>query len=114
MFLVTIRYLMHLEKKTIRRRRLSSRSVTVYTSNDVRIHFNDVRSYLKARSSVGGTEYIKHNGNSYIINRADGPAIEYSDGSRLVWLNEGKKHRIDGPAVIFKNHKEWFISGVRH
>lgn len=41
--------------------------------------------------------------------REDGPAKEYSDGSK-VWYIEGKLHREDGPALDFTSgYKEWWI-----
>jgi hypothetical protein len=36
----------------------------------------------------------------YCLHRLDGPAVEYTDGSKL-WLIHGKYHRLDGPA------REW-------
>jgi len=32
------------------------------------------------------------------LHREDGPAVEYTDGSRLWYIN-GQLHRIDGPAI---------------
>ena len=41
--------------------------------------------------------------------RLDGPAIEYSSGSKE-WLVEGKRHRTDGPAIEYRNgSKQWFV-----
>ena len=31
--------------------------------------------------------------------REDGPAVEYSNGTRY-WYKDGKRHREDGPAVV--------------
>jgi hypothetical protein len=51
----------------------------------------------------------------YITNnkphRADGPAVEYPDGSTLWWVN-GKRHRIDGPAIDFTEvfGKKWYVN----
>ena len=46
--------------------------------------------------------------------RADGPAVEWRDGSTEWWVN-GKLHREDGPAVFMLGHgKEWFRNGMRH
>jgi hypothetical protein len=43
------------------------------------------------------------------LHREDGPAREYSDGSKT-WYKEGKHHRMDGPAIDFANgYKEWWI-----
>jgi hypothetical protein len=46
------------------------------------------------------------------LHRTDGPAIERSDGYKAWYLN-GKRHRLDGPAVEWPNgHKEWWGNGV--
>ena len=43
--------------------------------------------------------------------REDGPAIIWSDGRKYYYL-DGQLHRTDGPAVIFANgHKEYYING---
>ena len=45
-----------------------------------------------------------------IIHREDGPAIEWSDGSKEWWLN-GEFHREDGPAVEYANgYNEWWLN----
>jgi hypothetical protein len=50
------------------------------------------------------------------LHREDGHAVEYDSGAKL-WYYEGKKHRIDGPAVeIPKNYpfdalKAWYFHG---
>jgi hypothetical protein len=37
---------------------------------------------------------------------------EYTSESKAYYLN-GKKHRVDGPAVEFVNgYKEWFLNGI--
>jgi hypothetical protein len=46
--------------------------------------------------------------------REDGPAIEYSDGTKQWWIN-GKRHRKYGPAVEYSNgNKEWYLNGKWH
>ena len=48
------------------------------------------------------------------LHRLDGPAIEYTNGSKS-WYVEGKRHRLDGPAVEYADGgKEWFVEGKRH
>ena len=63
--------------------------------------------------------HIKESGNKAyysdremtILHREDGPAIEWSSGSRAWYLN-GERHREDGPAVEFANgDKEWYLNG---
>ena len=51
------------------------------------------------------------NGN---LHREDGPAIEWTDGTKAWWLN-GKCHREDGPARVWPNgRKEWYVNGQLH
>lgn len=48
-----------------------------------------------------------------IRHREDGPAVEWSDGSKSWWLN-GKYHREDGPAVEWAHgDKEWWVDDKR-
>ena len=45
------------------------------------------------------------------LHREDGPAIEYADG-RKAWLINGQYHRVDGPAIEGADGtKEWYING---
>ena len=47
------------------------------------------------------------------LHRIDGPAVEYKNGTK-VWYREGKRHRIDGPAVECKDgSKEYWIEGKK-
>ena len=42
------------------------------------------------------------------------PAIEHIDGSKE-WLINGKRHRLDGPALDFKcGYKAWWVNKLRH
>ena len=46
-----------------------------------------------------------------VRHRENGPAIEYANGSKSWWIN-GHRHRIDGPAVEWANgDKSWYING---
>ena len=46
------------------------------------------------------------------LHRLDGPAIEYSGGTKY-WYKEGLLHREDGPAVEWKDgYKEWYIDNI--
>jgi hypothetical protein len=48
------------------------------------------------------------------LHRIDGPAIEWQNGSKEWWI-EGKRHRIDGPAVEWQcGKKEWWIEGQEY
>ena len=46
------------------------------------------------------------------LHRADGPAIEWSNGDK-VWYLHGKCHREDGPAIEYPSgSKVWYIGGI--
>ena len=46
--------------------------------------------------------------------RLDGPAVERANGDK-VWYINGKRHRLDGPAVEYANgDKLWYKDGKRH
>ena len=46
-----------------------------------------------------------------ILHRDNGPAIEWTDGSKR-WYKEGRRHRLDGPACENNDgHKEYWIEG---
>ncbi len=46
--------------------------------------------------------------------RTDGPAVEYSNGSKEWWIN-GKLHRENGPAIILGNGvKWWFLNDIEY
>ena len=48
------------------------------------------------------------------LHRADGPALEYEDGSKY-WYRNGQLHRIDGPAVERADGSQsWYKHGVLH
>lgn len=47
------------------------------------------------------------------IHRLDGPAVEYTDGTKA-YMIYGKRHRLDGPAVVYSDGGETFwIDGVQ-
>jgi hypothetical protein len=48
-----------------------------------------------------------------VLHREDGPAIEYSDGTKI-WIRYGKRHREDGPAYDGDEGTSWWINGKRH
>ena len=56
-----------------------------------------------------GTKCWKNEKGQY--HREDGPAIEYSTGTKI-WHINGKRHREDGPAIEHTTgHKEWYYHG---
>lgn len=48
-----------------------------------------------------------------VRHRADGPAIEYADGTKA-WYTNGQRHRSDGPAVVTSTSKEWWQYNMLH
>jgi hypothetical protein len=48
------------------------------------------------------------------FHRLDGPAVEYADGHKT-WYQYGKYHRLDGPAIEGANgYKVWHQNGKLH
>ena len=48
------------------------------------------------------------------LHRTDGPAVEYSDGSKEWWIN-GLRHREDGPAIEYgSGYKSWYLNDIRY
>ena len=48
------------------------------------------------------------------FHREDGPAVEYSNGSKQWWLN-GLRHRENGPAVEWGDgDKVWYLNDILH
>ena len=48
------------------------------------------------------------------LHREGGPAIEYSDGSK-VWYRNGQRHREDGPAIEHYNGlKMWYLNDIKY
>lgn len=50
--------------------------------------------------------------NEKLLHREDGPAIVFRDNSEL-WIFNGKRHRVDGPAFIMKSDgiSKWYLNG---
>ena len=57
---------------------------------------------------------IEYRNDKGILHREDGPAVEWSDGSKE-WYIKGELHREEGPAREWINStKEWCINGQYH
>jgi hypothetical protein len=53
-------------------------------------------------------------GRSITRHRTDGPAAEYSSGTKE-WYIDGNLHRTDGPAIEWSNgDKTWWLNGYRY
>jgi hypothetical protein len=49
-----------------------------------------------------------------VLHRIDGPAVEYTNGNRI-WYIDGKRHKTDGPAMVFADgSREWYVNGEPH
>ena len=49
------------------------------------------------------------------LHRLDGPAIEYANGDYKVWYRNDNYHRLDGPAIEYANgDKYWCRNGKLH
>jgi len=58
-----------------------------------------------------GTKYWLQNGK---LHRENGPAIEHIDGAKF-WYQNDRLHRVDGPAQEFSDGtKYWWIEGVQY
>ena len=69
----------------------------------------DEKSICETNST--GTKEWYLNGKRH---RVDGPAIEYQNGAKFWWLN-GEVHRVDGPACEYANgDKHWWLNDKRH
>ena len=62
----------------------------------------------------GGNKLYYSDREMTIRHREDGPAIEYTDGSKEWYLND-KRHREDGPAIEDPNgYRAWYLNGKLH
>jgi hypothetical protein len=45
------------------------------------------------------------------LHRVDGPAVEWANGDRS-WYQNDQRHRVDGPAIEYVNgYRQWWIEG---
>lgn len=65
-----------------------------------------LRCYMSKKTELAdGSVYYQ---NEFGYHREDGPAIILPD--RKIWMINGKKHRLDGPAVEGKNVESYYIN----
>ena len=65
----------------------------------------------KKKTDYDGTQTWWLNGK---LHRDDGPAMIYKNGTRK-WVKDGKLHRDDGPAVVDADGSQiWYLNGQRH
>jgi len=74
-----------------------------------------MENYTKRTANRYGI--IKHYNAKEELHRLDGPAVDLLDGmcGTKEWFIDGKRHRKDGPAVIWADgDKIWFLNDRRH
>ena len=72
----------------------------------------DALKYRVDVSPISGTR--RYYNNSGQLHRLDGPAVIWRDGSEA-WFHNGKLHRTTGPAVALTNRTTtWWIHGVQY
>ncbi|RTK95514.1 MAG: hypothetical protein EKK64_06745 [Neisseriaceae bacterium] len=75
-------------------------------------HENGTKEWHKCIISL--TDFvISRNENSFsktLHSFNDCPAVIYPNGDAEWWCN-GKRHRINGPAVVYGNKQYWFVDG---
>lgn len=70
-----------------------------------------------ARITEGEFHFISKRGDAYWyqdgkLHRIDGPAVEYAKGDKF-WYQHGELHRLDGPAVEYSNgYKFWYQNSI--
>jgi hypothetical protein len=65
--------------------------------------------YIKIRED--GYKFYYKDREMNISHREDGPAIEYTNGSKF-WFINGRLHREDGPAIEYSDgSKYWYLNG---
>ena len=76
---------------------------------DQSLRWNSIDDEPYIRSD--GCKVWRHNGKRHRIN---GPAVIYEHGDQEWWVN-GERHREDGPAIIRSNgNMLWYINGKLH
>jgi len=54
---------------------------------------------------------LDYRDNNKILHREDGPAIEFTSGTKH-WHINGKRHRLDGPARVWSiGYTQYYING---
>jgi hypothetical protein len=68
-----------------------------------------MKNYAKKELGLDGCVYYYNSEDGY--HRLDGPAKEYSNGTKAWFIND-KCHRLDGPAIVWENgSKGWWFYG---
>jgi hypothetical protein len=59
------------------------------------------------------TKHFKTVDGNKLLHSEDGPAVIWASGDTEYFVN-GEYHRLDGPAIDYKNLKIWYCEGIRH
>ena len=73
--------------------------------------YEALRHHIVVDQRTGIRRYYNNSGQ---LHRLDGPAVIWRDGSEA-WFHNGKLHRTTGPAVALTNRTTtWWIHGVQY
>jgi hypothetical protein len=68
---------------------------------------------MKVYKEIDAYGNIRYRNEKRQLHRTDGPAIEWTDGSKEWYINN-QQHRLDGPAREWPTgHKFWYINDQR-
>ena len=71
---------------------------------------NQMQKYEVTVDTDGTTRWYQ-NGK---LHRLDGPAVKWANGNTL-WYQNGLRHRLDGPAIEYADgYKVWYIEGKEY
>jgi len=71
-----------------------------------------LKNYSKIEVDELGDKFYRNSKEE--LHRLDGPAVEYSNGSKFWYINENSHRNID-PSVEWSNEeKYWWFKGERH
>ena len=77
---------------------------------------NEIKEGMKEQYiwiNTRGTKRYYSNKQMTVLNREDGPAVEFANGFKE-WHVNGKLHREDGPAFEYADvYKSWWVNGLR-
>ena len=78
------------------------------------LHFKDGLLHREDGPAIEWTDGTKHWYRNGQLHRENGPAVEWANGTKE-WYRNGQLHRKDGPAVEWTNGKKyWYRNGEFH
>ena len=104
-------------KQQIMKQQIMKSPVYLEITNGNTVYYSDREMTKFHRTDGPAIEYSNGTKGWYLNDkrhRTDGPAIEWPGGGKE-WYLDGKLHRTDGPAVeTSSGHKGWYVNGKRH